>query len=310
MTLLVFTPTWRDASGEVVIHPEVSAAIDEQTGVDFEWRVGTDNPYPIGEHRNVLHQYQQARAIFLDGRWEALVTIEHDNRLPDPDALRRLAETPGDVVYAPYLLRHGQHMLSTWQYINDRNLGMSLSNYRPELARARSDVVHRVSGTGFGCTLIRRRVLEALEFSGATERDQNWCPDLRFAQECLRKCFVANGRFDVPVLHWEGNGWLHPFQSRRNGVATYIALETMNALAAGRHVRLVKDLTIVLSDEEAAELSRLGVIQSAPGVAPLPAAPQPDPREGEVPIAPLQSEMDLDKVPPSRRNRARTLKKD
>lgn len=282
--LIIFTPTWIDpVTGRDAIRREVRAAIELQV-IDrpWTWVIGRENPYPIGDYRNVLHQYQRAREMALsttaltpaltpdpsptgEGRYEALLTIEHDNLLPDTDAVQRMLDTPGDVIYAPYLLRHGSKMLSTWQYINDRNLGMSLSNYKVELRQARDAGMHRVSGTGFGCTLMRRHVLEAIEFTGATARDQNQCPDLRFAAACLQHKFISNGRFDVPVLHWdeERGEWLHPYQTRRNRMAQYRALETKSAFAAGRIVRLERGKPIDLTDEEALDLQRLGAIEAA-----------------------------------------------
>lgn len=278
-SILIFTPTWIDErTGEDAVQPACEAAIKAQAGVEFDWHVTADNPWPIypesdprrmTSYRNVLHQYQQARDWFLttsdrEGRpYEALLTVEHDNVLPDPEAVKRLIETPGDIIYAPYLLRHGQKCVSTFQWINDRNLGMSLSNYPAELRQAREKIVQRVSGAGFGCTLIRRHVLEAIEFSGSNPRDKNECPDLRFAEDCLRKRFVSNGRFDVPVLHYHDGAWLHPFQHRRNSVQKYIAQETVRAFAAGRIVKLIKGGEIELTDEEAFELSRCGYIDPA-----------------------------------------------
>lgn len=277
MSILIFTPTWIDPdTGEDAIRPEVEHAIKMQMGVDFDWHVTSDNPHPIGDYRNVLHQYQRAREWFLSNHahggqpYEALLTIEHDNVLPDPDAARRLLDTPGDVIYAPYKLRHGARCLNTWQYINDRNLGMSLSNYKHELMRARREVIHRVSGAGFGCTLIKRHVMEAIEFSGPRPRDANWCPDLRFAEDCLRNGFVANARFDVPVLHWDETRWVHPFENRRNQVAKYLALETMNAMAANRFVRLTQGAEIELTTEEAQELVSIGAVQAIEMAPPVP----------------------------------------
>jgi len=272
MSLLIFTPTWiSPITGEDAVHPACEASIKIQVGVEFDWYVTADNPWPVyderGEHvyhyENVLHQYCEARKYFLNGNWDTLLTVEHDNVLPDPEAVQRLMSTPGDVVYAPYLLRHGQKILSTFQWINDRNLGMSLSNYRAELKHARENVVHRVSGAGFGCTLIRRHVLMEIEFTGASDRDQNKCPDLRFAEDCLRRRFISNGRFDVPVMHYDGDYCFHPFQSRRNGVDKYIAQETVRAFAAGRIVQLTQGDEIELTEEEALELSRCGYIDPA-----------------------------------------------
>lgn len=279
--LLIYTPTWKTSDG-LAFHPMCRAAIETQQiapDVAVEFVIGTDNPHPIGDHRNVLHQYQQARERLLAGPYDALLTVEHDNLLPDSDAVQRLLDTPGDVIYAPYLLRHGMRVLNTWQYINDRNLGMSLSHYRDELRRAREAAVWRISGAGFGCTLIRRHVLEQIEFTGATPRDQNQCPDLRFAEDCLRNGFAAYGRFDAPVMHWDGDTWLHPFQNRRNRMAKYTALESVNVIAAGRWMRLTAGETVDLSDEEAAELTRLGVIRREN----VPAPEIPEPVQADAP---------------------------
>src|SRR5512139_4003893 len=138
MRILIHTPTWiiDEATGEDAIHDECTAAIKSQVLNDeneFDWHVTYDNPYPIGDHQNVLHQYQRAREYFLAGSWDALLTIEHDNVLPDTGAVQRLLDTPGDVVYAPYTLRHGHPVVSTWMYVNDQNLGMSLTLHPRDL---------------------------------------------------------------------------------------------------------------------------------------------------------------------------------
>ncbi len=277
MNLLIFSPTWIQGPddpmpGMEAIHPKCRASIEAQRIEGRStWVIGRDNPFAIPDHRNVLHQYQQARTMFLAGEWDALLTIEHDNVLPDDETIQRMLDTPGDVIYAPYMLRHGKPVLNTWQWINDRNLGMSLSNYPDELRRARESVVWKVSGAGFGCTLIQRRVLEVIEFTGPSDRDRNTCPDLRFAEACLRRHFSSNGRFDVPVVHYSRGHWLHPFQEY--AMTKYVALETVNAVAAGRFMRLVKDHEIELSDEEAKDLSRVGYIEIA---AADPAVEKPD----------------------------------
>ena len=121
--LLVFTPTWETGAGQYAIHPECEAAIKAQRmgwPGQLDWCIGNENPYPIGDHRNVLAQYAKARALLLaDDYYDALLTVEHDNVLPDAVVARRMWETPADVVYAPYQLRHGAGCLSTWQYIGD-----------------------------------------------------------------------------------------------------------------------------------------------------------------------------------------------
>lgn len=215
--VLIFTPTWIDEQTQAdAIRPECAAAIKSQIiDGEFDWHVTTDNPFPIGDLRNVLHQYQQAREYFLQGDWEMFLSIEHDCRLPDEHALQRLLETPGDIVYAPYMLRHNLMILNTWRFINWQRMTYindSLTRYPHELSQARQAIVHQVSGAGFGCTLCKRQVLKEIEFTGPTDRDKNACPDLRFAETALHKRFMSNGRFDVPVQHYHDGVWLDPYK--------------------------------------------------------------------------------------------------
>jgi len=283
--VLIFTPTWVDeATGEDAIQPEVEAAIKSQALRDgeFDWHVGTDNPHPIGDHRNVLHQYQQARDYFLHGIWDTLLTVEHDNVLPDSGALQRMLDTPGDVIYAPYRLRHGNPVLSTWQYINDRNLGMSLSNYKNEMRQARQTIVHRVCGVGMGCTLFRRAIIERIPFA-STER--NDLPDLTFARMALQQGWKSYGRFDVPVLHYSEGHWLHPFRNEDINMR-YLALQTVNVMVNSTAVQFVEGQEIELDAEAAHDWLRAGYLQAIGVPEPIEAAVIEPP---EAAIAPAQA---------------------
>lgn len=213
MKVLVFTPTWIDEhTGENAIDPLCERSVKTQMladGDDFDWHVTADNPYPIGDHENILVQYQAAQHHFLQGRWEALFTVEHDQVLP-PGTFRKMLETgKADVVYAPYMLRHGRNEMSVWQYVNDRDLGPSLSRVPTALRAAIEAVTPRVCGVGFGCTLMWRHVLEAIEFRPGDALQR--VPDLPFAEDCLRKGFVARARMDAPVIHHEDGKALHPY---------------------------------------------------------------------------------------------------
>lgn len=260
-SVMIFTPTWRDPeTHERAMHPACQASIAKQQGQfdgELLWVIGEENPYPIGDYRNVLHQFQFARDVFLDGPFDALLTVEHDNELPD-GALQLLYDTPGDVIYAPYVLRHGMLQLSTWQYINDRNLGMSLSNYPHELARYKAAGVGRVSGVGNGCTLFRRHVLQRLPFREVGD-GRNYCPDIPFAEDALREGFVSMARFDVPVGHWDNGRRLMPYEELPT--VLYKATETCNAMADGQVLHLVAGEEYHLTPIQAADLIRAGYLQ-------------------------------------------------
>ncbi len=288
MRVLIFTPTWIDpATGEDAVHPDCVASIQAQSGVEFEWHVTADNPYPVYDdkhervyhYENVLHQYRQAREYFLRGTWDALLTVEHDNMLPDSGVVQRMAETMettgAGTIYAPYLLRHSRpYLLSTFQWINRRNLGMSLSHYPRELKKARKKIVYKVSGAGMGCTLFRRAALEAIEFEPSGAR--NACPDLGFAEAALRAGFESFGRFDVPVVHWHAGQRLDPFPSEEKIMKKYLARETLHAIIVGRRVRFVAGSEIELSDEEAEEARQMGYLEPSPSP-----SPQLSPWQGE-----------------------------
>jgi hypothetical protein len=207
--VLVFTPTW-EIEGGLAMRPECENTVFMQD-IDgtLDHHIGRVNPFPIGDHRNVLAQYQIIQREFLQGDWDALLTFEHDHLLPDTDAVQRLIDTGGDVVYAPYLLRSSR-TLSLWQWLPNGKIGASLSGYPRELAQARSENIWRVAGVGFGCTLMRRRVLEMIAFRETGPRDP--CPDLAFAQDCARLGFISLARLDVPVSHCDNEEWLMPFE--------------------------------------------------------------------------------------------------
>lgn len=122
-----------------------------------------DNPHDEGRE-NILHQYRQARDLFLASNYDALLTIESDI-IPPPDALERLAALEADVAYGVYRFRVSNVINIFERYPgNPRNEGESLSIWPDRLARARQQGIIPCSGGGLGCALIRRPVLAALPF--------------------------------------------------------------------------------------------------------------------------------------------------
>ena len=250
--LLVYTPTIGDT-----MRPETRESIEAQiTNHSFDWEIGHHNPFPGEKMRNVVAQYQRARQMTLDGGYEALITVEHDMVLP-PDAIEKLYATDAPVVYGVYMLRHGTHVLNTWQYTNGKNLGMSLSLYPKELKKYRERGWGEVCGVGWGCTLIRREILERIEIYTNTTTDAG---DLMFAANCVRAGIRQIARFDVPCGHIHEGVILEPFE---NGgiVARIYALDnvTANVMGTSTPMRKGSYYTIPLSD--ALELARAGYVK-------------------------------------------------
>lgn len=278
-SVLVFTPTWEIDRG-TAMRPETAASVRGQVfSGDFEWVVGLHNPYqPVGGNaRNVLAQYQDARSRFLASDHDALLTVEHDMVLP-PDAIQKLWDTDADIVYGVYMFRHGSIVLNAWEYIGGKNLGESLSLHPAKLEQARRKGVIRVSGCGFGCTLIRRHVLEAIEFRH--DGTDQWSPDIPFAMDAQRAGYVSVARFDVPCGHYDGEVLIPAF-----GVGTMeqvIVTAVQDVVAAGLRMKAGQQYTLTRRD--ASELSRAGyvelveIVPETASIAPAETTRKPRPR--------------------------------
>lgn len=257
--LLAYTPTY--ANGP---RPETLASVAAQVfDGELVHVVDPHNPYPNRDMRNVLIKFQQARQMALDEGYDALLTVEHDHDLP-PDTVQKLWNTDAPVVYAPYLLRHGSNVLSLWQWTGGRNLGMSLSLYQQELARYRRRGVGPVCGVGFGCTLMRREVLERIEFRGP----DSVAPDLPFALDCIKAGIKPLGRFDIEVGHYEGGVWLWPWKEGEKQMAGRIyMLQTINAnVGNGESMALERGHYYTLPAPVREDLIRAGYATPSPEI--------------------------------------------
>lgn len=124
----------------------------------------TKNPY-----RDHLHQYQRGREAFLAGPYDAMLIVESDIILP-ADALTRLAALDTDVAYGCYMYRDGQVVNLLERYYpypaQAANPGESLSIRHMWNAAQKKGIID-VSGSGLGCVLIKRNVIEAVPFADA-----------------------------------------------------------------------------------------------------------------------------------------------
>jgi hypothetical protein len=158
--VLVFTPVLRLEAETVrsIFNLEWEGAISLLLQRDNP----TGNPYL--DH---LHQYQRGREAFLAGPYEAMLIVESDIILPN-DGLRRLAALGTDVAYGCYVYRDGGVVNLLERYYpypeQARNPGESLS-IRHLWGAAQKKGIIDVSGSGLGCVLVKRHVIEAIPFA-------------------------------------------------------------------------------------------------------------------------------------------------
>lgn len=282
--VLTFTPTHGSA-----MRAETVGSVNEAIaafGGTAHHEVSRHNPFGPGDWRNVQAQFERGRELCLAGDYDALWTVEHDMVVPR-HALQAMYYTNAPVVYGVYLFRHKSWTLSAFRYDNDVNVGMSLMQYPQELEQAWQAGQWDVSGVGFGCTLIRREVLEAIPFRGGTDAIKY--PDLPFAQDCIRAHVRQVARLDVPCLHWceDVRMWLDPKLHSVGKLMKVEALQSVNVNAHGQTVHMDAGSEYELPAEVAHDMERAGyvrVIASAAEVKAAQADEKPDAVTKRTPI--------------------------
>lgn len=180
-------------------------ALKAPAGVTVDKFIVRDNPIknPEYKHMNTLQMYQNAQKKVLAEDYDALLIFEHDMLVPE-DGLIKLWEIDVPVAYGLYMLRHGAKCVNAFTMIDDSpNIGKSVSFKKSVFLAALRKKIVRVSGVGFGFTLIKREVLEKVPFR---QTDQNFAPDWGFAVDCTKKKIKQYCRFDVICGHIEQDG--------------------------------------------------------------------------------------------------------
>lgn len=133
-----------------------------------------DNPVRSDNEReqsvkNHFHQYQKGRQVFLDGPYQSMLIIESDI-IPPIDTLTRLDALNVDLAYGCYVFQENPVVNVFERYYADlpghpraRNVGQSLS-VRGKWEESLTAGIVACSGGGLGCVLIKRHVLEAVDF--------------------------------------------------------------------------------------------------------------------------------------------------
>ena len=267
--ILLFCPTYKLASGELAVHKETLESIEKLTipdGVELEVEISTNNPNKITgnskqDHENTLYQYRYARQRILSGDYDYLFTVEHDMIIPE-DALTKMLATDADVIYGLYLLRHFKPVLNALRSVNSRWPDASLTMFPEIVKKAKAQGWIEVSGVGFGCTLIKRRVLEKLDMR-RSEIGGHPCPDMPLAADCMRNGFKQICRFDVICGHIKPDGdVLIPFERGEN-MSESIKIYVMRGFVAnigGKSVPYKEGATAEMPEEYVDDYMRCGFI--------------------------------------------------
>lgn len=272
MKILLFCPTYKISDGELALHAETKASIDAlkiPDGVELEIEISTNNPSEITgnsrqDHENTLYQYRYARQKMLSGDYDYLFIVEHDMTIPE-DALVKMLATDADVVYGLYLFRHVKPVLNACRAVSSRWPDMSLSLFPEIVKKAKAQGWIEVSGSGFGCTLIRRKVLEKVDMR-RSEIGGHPSPDMPFAADCMRNGFKQICRFDVICGHIKPDGdVLIPFERGENmseSIKIYVMREFV-ANIGGKSVPYKEGATADMPEEYVDDYMRCGFITYA-----------------------------------------------
>lgn len=201
MRLLIATPLFHRYPQALSSHQAVRLPCAADTLL-----LANDDPHTdgtlAGAYRNITYKYNRAREVALRGDYDALVCLEDDIIVP-VDAVERLLACDADIAYGLVCWRHGTPVWSArvedeggrQKAEGGHGLGRVLSEM-PERARALAGQVIDVVGVGMACTLIRRNVLEALQFR--LEVKHPVCCDWWLAKDAVR--FGFSQRADLGLL--------------------------------------------------------------------------------------------------------------
>ena len=192
-----------------------------------------------------------------------------------PDALRQLQAVPETItlesqhvipvaaVYGVYVLRHGARVLNAWRHTNGGYVGMSLTMFPKMLSRAKKQVIARVSGVGFGCTLIRRFALEKVDFHPA--RSGHPVPDVPFAEDCIRNGWAQLAHFGVECGHICPDGTVLWPRNREDHTDYFMrkvmVLKTFNGMVEGKLTHFEQGMIVSIPEVNAMEYVRAGFLK-------------------------------------------------
>jgi hypothetical protein len=180
-------------------HMTLTSLLSLQWPRPFELVFGR-NSEAVSKEADITAKYRRAFDMVKAGGYDALLTVEADMLIPQ-HALLRMAAVDADVVYGLYVSRRGKHDWLACKALSE-NDWLPYSRL-PEQAREDWGAVVETAGVGLGCTLIRRNVIDAVEFR---QDDRRLALDIRaagFTQ--AHDLGVVCGHVELfpdPVVYW------------------------------------------------------------------------------------------------------------
>lgn len=277
MKILLYCPTYEVSKGKLAAHQATLDSIDAliiPDGVDMDVSIDPYNPLPVTgiakqDHENTLIKYRRARQRVLAQHYDVVLFIEHDMIVPE-DALVKMLNTDADVVYGLYLFRHVSPVLNCLRDVKARWVDMSVTFFDELREKGYKQGWLECSGSGFGCTLIHRHVLERIDFRRAESGHP--VPDMPFATDCLRAGYKQICRFDVQCGHIKTDGSVI-WPSKTGGdimanVKIYV-YRSFNANISGKTEHFEEGEKAEMPEQYAGEFMRagyIGVIEDKPAV--------------------------------------------
>ena len=225
MKILIFFPTYHN-------EPQSLASIMalDNGEHDVHMLMTRTQKCDVGSY-NILYNYRQGRAAMLAGDYDAMLTVEDDMILP-ADALTKLAAIDADIAAGMYVNRHKTFSRQPYIATVMQDDGARFISDVPGFVAGNWGSVVPVTGAGFGCALIRREVLAAINFQIQVVNKRHILADCDtwFYNDANERGYrimldmgIVCGHINNGAVHWP---------NRKGGISTTITTLTRQLLEA------------------------------------------------------------------------------
>lgn len=224
-----------------------------------------------GGYKNNLRKMQDARNVLLAGPYDYMFTVEADMIIPQM-ALERLVKVNADVAYGFYCSRHASRR---WLLFDETGNEVT-DEYRNRVLSQWGKVVPSW-GMGFGCTLIKRHVLEKIDFrrvERGAAADAYFAEDVRVAGLVQKHdlgvlCGHIIQPYPLQVVYPDNKPPYYKIWQRKRrfevAEATAALYTVLKPITTPDRGFVKRGEEILLSVEQAAALLSIGVVEPVEG---------------------------------------------